>query len=126
LDSSTVRRSLTPALGLLVVVLTCGQIEETVPSELLGTWTTDHPLYRGRFMEFRPDRIYFGTGEGEPNANPVVSVRRQSTDGQVSFTVDYVTPEGGQQQLLLRYDPGIGELKLANRDQVPWRKRVTG
>lgn len=122
-----VRGSRAAMWGLLILpmLLACGPVEETLPAELLGTWTTEDPSYEGRFMQIFKDRIYFGTGQGDPSPNSIIAVSTDYQDNLAICTIDYQEPDGDEYRLLLRYHHSEDELQLANRRRVTWTRVKT-
>lgn len=113
------------ALLMFAVLLACGTVEETLPAELLGTWASDDPSYEGRFMQIFKDRIYFGTGEGEPRPNSIIAVSTEYQDDLAICTIDYQEPSGDEYRLRLRYRFSEDTLRLANRSRVTWKRMET-
>lgn len=113
------------SLLLLSMILACSSVQETLPAELLGTWTTQDPSYEDRFMQIFKDRIYFGTGQDDPSPNAIIAVSTEYQDDLAICTIDYQEPDGDEYRLLLRYHFSEDELQLANRSRVIWKKVVT-
>jgi len=113
------------SLLMLPMLLACGTVQETLPAELLGTWTTEDPSYEDRFMQIFKDRIYFGTGQGDPSPNSIIAVSTEYQDDSAVCTIDYQEPDGDEYRLLLRYRFSEDELQLANRSRVTWTRVKT-
>ena len=76
-------------------------------------------------MQIFRDRIYFGTGEGDPSPNAIIAVSTEYRDDQAICTIDYREPDGDEYRLLLRYHFSEDELRLANRSRVIWTRVAT-
>ena len=113
------------SLLMLSMLLACGTVQETLPAELLGTWTTEDPSYEGRFMQIFKDQISFGTGEGQPIPNEIIAVSTEYEDDSAICTIDYQEPGGDEYRLLLRYRFSEDDVRLANRSRVTWTRVKT-
>jgi len=113
------------SLLIVPILLACGTVQESLPAELRGTWTTADPSYEGRFMRIFKDRIYFGTGQGEPHPNSIIAVSTEYQNDLAICTIDYQETDGDEYRLLLRYQFSDDELQLANRGRVTWARVAT-
>ena len=110
---------------MMSMLVSCSTVQESLPAELLGTWTTEDPSYEDRFIQIFRDRIYFGTGQDEPDPNAIVAVSTEYRDDLAICTIDYREPDGDEYRLLLRYQFSEDELRLANRARVIWTRVAT-
>ena len=55
----------------------CEPESETLPSEMLQTWHSDAPRYRGRSFELRDNWVIYGIGGARSNLHPMEHVARQ-------------------------------------------------
>jgi len=111
---------------LLLVLVACPEVQETVPPQLRGTWVAQGELYDGRVMEIGRQEIAFDSGVGEPAMHQIRGVFTERMESETRFSLDYVTENGGEYRLHLIVDHASGELRLAGRRQVVWNREATG
>jgi hypothetical protein len=113
------------AMGVLVLVA-CPEVQVTAPPLLRGTWVAQSELYDGRVMEIGRQEIVFDSGAGELATHQIRGVRTERLESQTRFALDYVMENGGEYRLHLIIDHESGQLRLAGRQQVVWKREATG
>ena len=112
-------------IGLVLSALGCSSnSSDQIPIELVGIWTTPHPLFKGRFMELTPDRVTFGTGDAGPSTHAVKLVRWEAKGGEITYRIVYLSTDGEEYTLSVRWDPRRQELRLVHRDAPVWGRRL--
>jgi hypothetical protein len=93
-----------------------------IPEVLVGTWTTDAPAYRDRYLKLEQDYVIYGLGEERnPNAQRVTRVESQQT-GFITTYVIYSTDAQGPHPMTLSYDPSNGTVRVKNQKDAVWRR----
>lgn len=94
-----------------------------IPDVLVGTWTTDAPAYRDRYLKLEPDYVIYGLGEERnPNAQRVARVESEQT-GLITMYVIYSTDSQGPHPITLLYDPANGgTVRVKNQKDAIWRR----
>lgn len=109
-------------LGLVALCAGCGR--DPVPGELLGTWSTDAPLYADRNFHVEPDTIRFETGEGATTSHPIEGVSvRPGDGGGALYEIEYGS--GGATYRFSFYRDGSGTVVFRNQPRMRWRRTET-
>jgi hypothetical protein len=90
------RRILLILLGLAVVALVVGGLlyrqdfdSKTVPTKLVGLWTTADPNYSDRYLTLQPDTITFGTGNTSAIRYSIIGVVKQDTGEAETYQIHF-------------------------------------
>ncbi len=122
------RSELLPLLlgSLVLLFLACGgNSSGTAPPELVGTWAAQGPQYSGRTLEIQALRLYFDTGEsGDREPLSITEVQWEEAEGHTLYSIVYESSDGGEFKLPVQLDPRGHELRLANREQVIWKRAM--
>ena len=116
-------------LSLLTLLGGCDDGVTRVPPELIGTWTTDAPAYRNRYLEISPVRLVFGTGRGSSQRHRLAGARREPSEAgttEVGYALIYATPGGRSAELPLLFTPESGSIRLAYREEIWSRTPAAG
>lgn len=102
------RRNLWTIIVVLFVATGCHRDRAVVPDELVGSWTTDDPVYRGRSLKLEKEYVLVGFGE---DVNPTVQritkveiIRNATTNS----TTIYSTDKEGLHELTVYFEPSDG------------------
>lgn len=107
---------------LLWVTLPACQTETRVPSELIGTWTTNNTKYKGLSFEITGSSITVWTAEGGNEIYAISKFEKVGRGNQLAYTF-YGDRDGQQQQFAFFYLPTAGgELRFKNQIQIQWTK----
>ena len=112
------------AIALLLIGMIFGCREENVaqlPDDIAGRWTTTHPKYKDRHIEFEQFSISFGTGGDSSEKFEIRKVVAVLEDQRTLYTVYYVDEERTVNQFGFYYQTG-GPISLKNQEQVVWEK----
>jgi len=97
------RRILLILLGLAVVAVVAGRLlyqqgfdSKTVPTELVGLWTTADPSYSDRYLELQPDSITFGTGGTSSIKYSIIGVVRQEAGEGEAYEIHFRGVDGSK------------------------------
>ena len=97
------RRILLILLGLAVVAVVAGRLlyeqgfdSKTVPTELVGLWTTADPSYSDRYIELQPDSITFGTGGTSSIKYSIIGVVRQEAGEGEAYEIHFRGVDGAK------------------------------
>jgi len=111
-----------------LLLLACSDGASAPDGDLLGTWETDAPAYRGRRLEIREQWILFWTSPYSSTSHPLEEVERaEGQHGQRVYRLAYRERDGALASLELIYRPGARpELRFAHRSEVWTRTQATG
>jgi hypothetical protein len=83
-EGMSTRRILLILLVLAIIAVVAGRLlyqqgfdSKTVPTKLVGLWTTAEANYSDRYLELQPDSITFGTGGTSSIKYSIIGVVRQ-------------------------------------------------
>ena len=93
-----------------------------MPRELMGIWRTEAPNYEDRYLELAPGEVRFGTGGDSFALHQVAEVRKLDSLEGADYRITYLSDEGLESYLSLRYHPAAAELSLINQPQLVWRR----
>jgi hypothetical protein len=88
-------KTLIKALSILVMVFAfsgCGR--EPMPTELLGTWFTSAPNYKGASMEITSETITFKNGKGYAGVNRIIDLEKSEEKEGTLFKMGYKGDDG--------------------------------
>ncbi len=126
--NSTVANGMICSLLLALALLFLGcdsKRAATLPSDLVGTWRTNHPKYQGLYFQLEKDRLAYSTASGSVE-NYEISKYEKLESGRKSKRsshVVYARRDGQELKLALEYEPiDGGILRFKNQPQIPWTR----
>ena len=103
------------------VLLEKPEYTEVAP-RLLGLWTTSHPEYSDRFVEFRKDAVIIGTG-GTSSVKYSVDGMDSETVGDVDrYTIFYRDLAGTEHEMGLFLEEGGEVLRFTDSADASWTR----
>ncbi|BBO70537.1 hypothetical protein DSCA_44670 [Desulfosarcina alkanivorans] len=91
-------------------------------ADLHGVWTTTHPNYLDRFLQFSNRTITFGWGEGGAGAYTIDKLDSAPAKNGTSVHIRYVDMDGTAYRLSFHYvDQGGGTIWMQNLKAVYYR-----
>jgi hypothetical protein len=115
------RRGL-PVVVAFVAALACAR--ESVPTELIGRWTTDDPRYAARSLEIGAERVAFGVDAGIRMNYRARGVEREVDPASGTlYRVYYDAPGEPERALQVRL-PTPGRLRIENHGELWTREGV--
>ncbi len=108
------------------LLATCSGRLEPIPSELVGTWTTDAPGYADRYLEISGRGLSFGTGDGRADWNSLRGARVEPQDDRTLYVLLYDSVDGAPGELSIAYLPELDAIRLAHRSAVWTRAGAQG
>jgi hypothetical protein len=94
--------------AILLMASGCHQDRAVLPDELLGSWTTDVPVYRGRSLKLEKEYVLVGFGEDvDPIVQRITKVEVLH-DGITNATTIYSADKEGPHQLTVYFEPANG------------------
>ena len=116
-------------LGLVVVALVAGRLRyqqsfdsKTVPTKLIGVWTTADPKYSDRYLTLQLDTITFGTGNTSFIKYSVFGVVRQEAGEAEVYQIHFRGVDGAKfsREIVLA---GSGDhLFFRSQPEVEWSR----
>jgi hypothetical protein len=124
-------KSLLKALGILMVVcLFPGCRGEPIPPEMIGTWTTSAPNYKGASMVITAEAITFKDGKGYAGVNRITGLEKQEEKEGTLFKMGY-KGDDGVRFVLNFYLKQVGRGKTQqpmivykNQKELTWTKKA--
>jgi hypothetical protein len=122
------RRKLVVVLSLLILVAAglrfAPQLagSDTVPAELVGSWTTDDPRYSDRHLELTPDALILRTSVTEGTEYSVQRVQRRQIAQGSAYIIGAHSERGGDYTLMLEYHKAQNTIALGKPARVLWRR----
>jgi hypothetical protein len=122
------KRRLPVFLGLLLLVAGVVRVApllsrpDAVPTELVGSWTTDDLRYEGRLLELTPDTLTLRTGSGPATEYAVKSVRRMPMANGAAYIITTHSESAGDYILMLEYHEAQKTIALGKPARGLWRR----
>ena len=104
----------------------CSGRLEPIPSELVGTWTTDAPDYADRYLQISGTGLSFGTGDGRADWKRLRGARVEPQGDGTLYVLQYDSVDGAPGELSITYSPELDAIRLAHRDAVWTRAGAQG
>jgi len=117
-----------PALGAVAFALLllggCGpRLEREAPPELVGRWTTAHPVYADRSLRIEREEVGLGVGVGREELHPLEGVERLEADqAGASFRLHYRDAHGTEESLDLELRFGAPEVLRLPHIDADWTR----
>lgn len=90
-------------------------------SDLQGVWTTTHPQYQDRFLQFSDATVAFGWGEADAGAYAIDDFDSEPTENSTLVFIRYVDMASTTYQLSFNYvGQNGGTIWMKNRKGVYW------
>ena len=108
----------------VVFVFGCGK-KEVMSDEMIGTWKTSDPEYKGTYFELTQAKIIFGTLEGDVNANTIKKIKKKKIPDteEILFTITYVNIEGQESLFSFFFSSkNNGMIRFQNQPEMVWTK----
>jgi hypothetical protein len=121
------RRKVVTALWLLTLVMAGAYFAprlagpDTVPAELVGSWRTDDPRYKGRYLELTPDALILRASAREGTEYAVRRVQRRQIAQGSQYVLTAYSERSGEYSLTLEYREAEHTIALGNPAHVLWR-----
>lgn len=94
--------------------------------DLQGVWTTTHPQYRDRFLQFSDTTVTFGWGQAGAGAYSIDEIDSEPADNRTLVRIRYVDLAATDYQLSFYYmDQYGGMIKMKNKKEVYWYRTNT-
>jgi len=97
--------------------------ETTIPDALRGTWRTDNPKMKDRYLKLTESLVIFGQGHKREQVCVVDRVESGKTaEGAIPYTVHYHDDDARKWTLEFGYYPASGGIiRLQHRSEL-WRR----
>ena len=113
-----------PVVFALTAVLACAR--ESVPTELIGSWTSDDPRYADRSLAIGTETIAFDSGGGMRTTYRMQGVERESDAGTGTLYRLYYDAAGNPEHELRVRVPNPGQLQIDNHSELWTRAGAPG
>jgi len=95
-------------------------------ASLKGVWTTAHPEYQGRFLQFADDVVTFGWGDKGAGSYSFGAIKTESAEQGILVDIRYHDIEAVDYHLRFHYVyKNGGILWMNNQKGVYWRRTST-
>jgi hypothetical protein len=89
--------------------------------DLQGVWTTTHPRYKDRYLQFSDGRVAFGWGEDGAGAYAVEEFDSEAAEDSTLVNIRYVDMDATDYGLSFHYaDQGGGMIWMKGQKGVHW------
>ncbi len=116
-------------LGLAVIAVVAGRLlyqqgfdSKTVPTELIGLWTTADPSYSDRYLELQPDSITFGTGGTSSIKYSIIGVVRQEAGEREAYEIHFRGVDGAKFSREIVLAGSGNKLYFRSQAEVVWTR----
>ena len=111
-------------IAMVAMVVACQvRKDPALPTVLVGVWKTVSPQYADRFFEIAHRSIFFGTGDGNAEAYPIVAVDEVREANGVLYTISYRNHDGQEYRLSFYHDPSnAGVIRFKHQRNIQWTK----
>jgi hypothetical protein len=122
------KRRLPMFLGLLLLVAGGVRVApllsrpDAVPTEIVGTWTTDDLRYEGRRLELTRDTLTLRSGPAQATEYAVESVRRMPMAQGSAYIITTHSESAGDYILMLEYHEAQKTIALGKPARGLWRR----
>lgn len=97
-----------------------------MPKELQGFWRTSTEPYADRYLALTPLEVRFGTSETTSTTHEIAEVREIDAEAhERAYRITYLSTEGNEYWLSVRYKPGDRTLRLINQPQLVWKREAS-
>jgi len=112
-------------LVILVALAGCNPKKEaSMPTDLIGTWRTNHPKYAGLYFKIEKGGFAFSTAEGTVKSYALAKYERSEAvekKRKTIFHVLYGNRDGQELKVTLKYDAaGGGAISFKNQANIIW------
>lgn len=95
-------------------------------ASLRGIWTTTHPRYQDRFLQFSTGRVAFGWGEAGAGAYTIDAFDSEPAEKSTLVHIRYVDMAMTDYRLSFHYmDQRGGTIRMKNQKGVYWYRTST-
>lgn len=132
-SKSQKKRSLSRTVGEVLLISACvglvywvvakqhDSFQPVAMADLKGVWTSPHPKYKDRFLQFDEDTITFGRGADGNGSYTIEKIDCQADTDGILVQVSYVDLAATVYQVIFYYvGQGGGLLKMKNQKGVYW------
>jgi hypothetical protein len=99
-----------------------------MPTELIGTWRTNHPKYAGLYFQIESDKFAFSTVEGTVKKYGISKYERveEKVKRKGVSHVLYGKREGRDLKIVIYYEPASGgAIRFKNQERIFWAREGT-
>jgi hypothetical protein len=116
-------------LGLVVIALVTVRLldredldSRTLPTKLVGLWTTAYPSYSDRYLTLQPDTITFGTGHTSSVTYSIIGVARQEAGEAEVYTIHFRGVDGAKFSREIVLASSGDSLSFKSQPHVVWMR----
>lgn len=95
---------------------------DSVPAELVGSWTTDDTRYQGRLLELTPDALILRASARQGTEYAVRRVERSKMAQGSKYVITSYSERDGDYTLMLEYHEAQHTIGLGNPARVLWHR----
>lgn len=96
-----------------------------MPQEMVGFWRTSTEPYQDRYLVLTPVEVRFGTSETTSTTHEIAEVRSVGEAHERVYQISYLSTEGKEYWLTLRYEPEDRVLQLVNQPELVWERAAS-
>lgn len=99
-----------------------GVDSKTIPSSMVGDWTSEHPEYSDRYVTLTPNSITFGVGGTSSVKYAVIGIETNEGEGVPSIILHFRDVAGTTFKREVILDPSGSSWFFASQPDVVWQK----
>jgi len=127
--SVSLRRVVIWVLAIAVFVVLVGRLldrpdldSKTVPEELVGEWTSDHPEYSDRYLTMTSGSIFFGVGGTSSVKYTVIGTKKERVEGVDKIILHFRDVAGTKfKRTIVVKSPGA-QMYFESQPAVVWKR----
>lgn len=104
------------------LLLRDGVDSKTIPSSMVGEWTSDHPEYSDRYITLTPNSITFGVGGTSSVKYAIIGIETNEGEGVPSIILHFRDAAGTTFKREVILDPSGSAWFFASQPEVVWQK----
>jgi hypothetical protein len=109
---------------MLALLLATACQERRLPRDMVDTWVTDTPRYKGCYLLIFPEEVVFGAADANTHTHTIHRVKTRRQGGRIHFTIETIDDQQADTLLELVYLPSEknGRLHFKHQPDVLWQR----
>lgn len=100
------------------------KMNEDLPENLIGKWTTSTPGYQDRFIEITKETLTYGLGGDKKDVYFISSIKESLEGKNILYTISYKNTDGLKFTRSFNYDSEHGgTIQFKHQEHIGWLKK---